>query len=135
RVVGADAARQQPRVIAAGDDLQHVSREVLARDEPRRVLAAGAHTAGVLEAADADPLALAERVERKADVAADRPAAIVLDRPGCVGEIAAEELAERPFADEADPGRVLLLRVGQADLAGDAPDLGLVQLADRKQRA
>jgi hypothetical protein len=46
-------------------------------------------------------------------------AAVVLDRPGRVGEVAVEELAERPLADEADAGRVLLPRVRQADLGGD----------------
>ena len=86
---------------------------------------AAARRAALLQAADADALALAERVERQADVLADHAAAVVLDRPGRVGEVAVEELAKRPLADEADAGRVLLRRVRQADLGGDAPHLGL----------
>src|SRR6185369_15831340 len=109
--------------------------EVLGGDEPGCVLAAAARAARRLDAADADPLALAERVERETDVAADGAPALVLDRSRRVGEVARQELAERPLADEADAGRVLLLRVRQADPGGDPPHLGLVQLADRKERA
>ena len=134
-VVGEEAARQQPGVVVPGDDVEDIAREVLARDEPGCVLAADAHAAVVLEAADADPLALAQRVERQADVLADGPAAIVLDRPGRADEVAIEELAERPLADEADAGRVLLSCVRQADLGGDPAYFGLRELADRKQGA
>src|SRR6185369_3135488 len=107
---------------------------VLARDEPRRVFAAALGRAAFLDPADADALALAERVEAQAHVLADHPAAVVLDRPRRVREVAVQELAERPLADEADAGRVLLLRVRQADLGRDAAHLGLRQLADREQR-
>ena len=61
-------------------------------------------------------------------------AAVVQDRARVVRQVVVEELAERPLADEADAGRILLLRVRQADLVGDAAHLGLVQLADREQR-
>src|SRR5438045_1701432 len=134
-VVGNQPARQQPGMVVTGNDVEDVAREVLARDEPGRVLAAGASAARVLEAADADALPLAERVERQADVLADGPAAVVLDRSRRVGEVAIEELAKRPFADEADAGRVLLPRVRQADRGGDPAHLGLGEVADREQRA
>jgi hypothetical protein len=90
--------------------------------------------AAFLHAAEADALALAERVEAQADVLADRAATVVLDRTRLVREIAVQELAERPLADEADAGRVLLLRVRQADLGGDPAHFGLRDLAERKQR-
>ena len=68
---------------------------------------------------------------------ARRPTCVLrrADRPRRHRQIAVQELAERPLADEADAGRVLLLRVGQADLGGDAPHLGLAQFAHRKHRA
>jgi len=67
-------------------------------------------------------------------VRAEQAAAVVADRAGRVAQIARQELAERPLADEADAGGVLLLRVGQADVLGDAAHFGLAQLAHRKQR-
>ncbi|CFO27059.1 Uncharacterised protein [Bordetella pertussis] len=57
------------------------------------------------------------------------------DGPGFARQVAIEELAERPLADEADAGRVLLGRVVQPDLVGDAPHLGLAQFTQRKQGA
>ena len=76
-----------------------------------------------LDAADAQALALAERVEAQADVAADRASALVFDRAGLMAQVAVEELAKRPLADEADAGGVLLLRVRQLDLGGDLAHL------------
>src|SRR5206468_7804484 len=115
-------------------DPQRVLREVLACHEPRGVFAATACRALVLDAADAQALALSQRIERQALVLADRAAARVLDRPRLLADVAVQELAERPLADEADAGGVLLLRVGQAHLFGDLPHHGLAQLADGEQR-
>ena len=98
------------------------------------MLAAAARRALLLDAADAQSLALAQRVEGQADVLAQLAAALVLDRAGLVGEVAVQELAEGPLADEADAGRVLLLRIGQPDLLGQPAHLGLGQLADREHR-
>ena len=88
-----------------------------------------------LEAPDAQALALAQGVERQADMPTNAAPALVLDRTGFMAQVAVQELAERPLADEADAGRVLLLRVRQADLGGEAAHLALLQLADREQRA
>src|SRR5206468_7729670 len=88
-----------------------------------------------LEPADAEPLPLTERVEAQPHVAADDAAAFVLDRAGLVAEVAVEELAERPLADEADAGGVLLRRHRQPDLGGELAHLRLLQLTDQEQRA
>src|SRR5262245_6885772 len=113
---------------------QRVLRHVLAGHEPRRVLAAAALSALFLDAADAQALALAQRVERQAYVPADHAALRVPDRPRLLADVAIQEVAEGPFADEADARGVLLPGVGQPDLRRDAPHLGLAQLADREQR-
>src|SRR5690606_23402364 len=81
--------------------------------------------AAVAMTADADALALAERIESQADVFADLDAAIVQDGTWTGRQVAPQEFAERPLADEADAGRIPLRRVRQADRGGDAPDLGL----------
>ena len=60
------------------------------------------------------PGAAPERVEAQAHVAPDYAAAVIFDRAGLVTQVAIEELAKRPLADEADAGGVFLLRVGQA---------------------
>ena len=57
-------------MVVALHDAQRVAFDVLARDVPRRVLAAAARRA-VLDAADAEALALAEGVEGQADVCAE----------------------------------------------------------------
>src|SRR5262245_30999600 len=115
--------------------LQHVALEVLARHVPRGVLVTAAGVAGRLEAADAQPLALAERVEAQPDVAADDAAAVVFDCTRRVTEVAIEKLAKRPLANEADAGGVLLLRVRQPNLGGDLAYLRLLQFARREERA
>jgi hypothetical protein len=50
---------------------------------------------------------------------ADAAAAVVDDVARLLAEVAVQELAERPLADEADAGGVLLLGIGQADLGGE----------------
>src|SRR3569832_125843 len=107
---------------------------VLLRDEPRLEDAAAIVRALRLDSADAEALALSERVERQALALADHPALLVLDRAGLLADVAIEEFAERPLSDEADAGRILLLRVGQADLARDAAHFRLAQFADGEQR-
>ncbi len=49
-------------------------------------------------------------------------------------QVLLEEIAESPFANEADAGGILLLCRGQAMLLRNRADLGLLQLADGKQR-
>src|SRR5690606_11220405 len=57
----------------------------------------------------------------------------VADRAWVRRQVAAEKLGERPLADEADAGAVLLLGHGQARGAGALADLGLGQVAEREQ--
>ncbi|EDT37445.1 hypothetical protein BamMEX5DRAFT_6774 [Burkholderia ambifaria MEX-5] len=114
-------------MVVALHDVQRVRRDVLRGDEPWL-------SAAVLAAAEADALALAERVEREADVLADHLAVRRLHRARFRRKIAVQEVAERPFADEADARRVLLLRVRQADLRGDLAHLRLRDLAEREHR-
>jgi hypothetical protein len=132
QVVGHQRRALQQRVVMALHRDQRVAGDVLGRHEPRRVLAAAARGALLLHAADAQPLALAQRVEAQAHVLAQLAAALVLDGTGLVRQVFVQELAEGPLADEADAGRVLLLRIRQRDLGGDASHLGLGQVADRE---
>ena len=119
-------------MVVALHDAERVARHFLAGDEPRRVFACAARCTALLQSADADALALAKCVEAQAHVLADRAAAVVRDRTRRIREVAVQELAERPLADEADAGRIFLLRIRQADLGGDAAHLGLRQFADRE---
>ena len=74
-----------------------------------------------------------ERVIRHAVVAADDVAVARLDRAGDSRQVAREEIAKRPLADEADSGRILL-RPGRDSLApGDRTNVALRQFAQRKQ--
>src|SRR6185503_4748909 len=94
------------------------------------------HVPGVARAsglpADADPLALADGIEREADMGSDAHALGRHDRPGLARQVAVEEFAERPLADEADAGRILLRVVRQSCLRGDAADLALVFVSNWK---
>ncbi len=120
------AGAAQRRVVRALDHDEHVPREVLRGDEPRR----SAHSR---EPADAEAAALAERVALEPAMAADDAALSRLDRAGPPGEPSPDEFAERPLADEADAGRVSFRGDRNPALAGDAPDLRLLQPADGKE--
>ncbi len=106
-------------------DQQRVAREILAGDEPWIVT-------GALAPADTEPPALAERVALEAAVPPDHLAVFGLDRAGLRGQPASDEIAEGPLADEADAGRIALVRDRQAPVARDAPHLGLGEAADRE---
>src|SRR5207237_9776922 len=93
------------------------------------------HVPCLARASDTDALALADGVERKADVLADRAAFGIDDRTGHFGQIAVQELPEGTLADEADAGRVLLCVVRQPRLEGDAAHLGLINFAYREHHA
>src|SRR5882724_4413497 len=101
-------------MVVALHDPQRVALQVLACHVPRIVVGSAA-LALVLDAADAEALALAERVEAQAHVPAEHTAAFIFNRPGLVAQVAVEELAERPLADEADAGGVFLRSNRQAD--------------------
>ena len=141
-VLGAELGGLQPRVLVALHHPQGIGLKVLAGDKPRRVLADAAQSAPLhrlkfgapgFHAANAQALALAERVKRQAHMLAQNAALVVLDRAGCLGNVAVQELAERSFANEADAGGVFFLRVRQSDFVGNAPYIGFAQLADREQ--
>ncbi len=90
---------------------------------------------GVLAPADAHPLALADRVERKPDVFSDDLAFGRAHGPRLPRQVAAQKLAKRPLADEADPGRIALGEVVQAGSLGDPADFRLLHLSQRKHDA
>src|SRR6218665_1069207 len=115
KVVGRELLAQQPGVLVALHDIERVARHVLAGHEPGRMFATSARRALFFHAADAQALALAQGVEGQAHMLAQFAAALVLDRARLMGQVAVQKLAEGPLADEADAGRVLLLRLRQAD--------------------
>ncbi len=125
RLDGVQAAAMQRRVAGALDHGQRIAREVLGGHEPGRA-------AGIRAPADAEAAALPDGVALEAAVAADHCAPLVLDGAGAPGQPAPHEVAERALADEADPGRIPLVRDRQAALAGQRPHLGLAQLAHRE---
>src|SRR5439155_7979340 len=90
------AAIQEWMVVTLHDD-QCISLAILAGDEPRRGVA-------VANTADAQALALAERVIRKSRMRSDGPALRRDDWPRIARQIPREEIAKRPLADEADAG-------------------------------
>src|SRR5262245_5168402 len=101
------------------DHEQLVAAEILVGDVPRFPVAA-------FRSADAEPRALTDRVEGESDVAADDAPFERADSAGRAREVAVQELAERPLADEADPGRVLLRVRRQPRLARDGQHVGLL---------
>jgi hypothetical protein len=125
RLDRAQAAAMQGRMIGALHHDERVALELLGGHEP-------GSAAGVRTTADAEAAALADRVALQAPVTADLDALVVLDRPWATRQPAADEIAERALADEADPGRVALVRDRQSALAGDPPHLGLAQVAHRE---
>src|SRR5690606_15130478 len=85
-------------------------------------------------AAQLQPAALAQGEVRNPGVGAEHALLRVADLARARREVVRQEFAEIAFADEADAGRVLFLRGGQAGLGGDRPDLALGQVAEREQR-
>ncbi len=108
-------------VVALHHD-QHVGRNILARHVPR-----------FARSADAQALALAQGVIHEPLVFAHRPALGRAHRAGLTRQIALEKFAERPFADKADAGAVLLGGIGQSDAARQLAHARLGQLAQGKQ--
>ena len=83
---------------------QGVVRHVLARHKPGRVFAAPALCAFFFDAAYAQTLALAQGVKAQALVAANHTPCIRLDGAWGFGDVAVQELPERPLANEANAG-------------------------------
>ena len=122
----AERAVIERRVLAALRHDQRVVHEILVCHVPRLL--------GVVTAsADAEALALAYRVVHQAVVLPERLAVDAAHDPRLRRQVAAQEVAEAPLADEADAGAVLLGGDREGVLAGDAPHLGLGQFADREQ--
>ena len=115
----------QRRVVGALDHDQRIARDVLGGDEPGRATR-------IRAPADAETAALPDGVALEAPVTADDGALVILDGPGASRQPAADEVAERPLADETDPGRIPLVRDGQPALARQPPDLGLVEVSHRE---
>jgi len=122
-----EATAQQGRMIRALDDHERIARDVLGGDEPRRVTAAR-------EPADAEAAALAERIALEPAMAADHGAVMRLDRSRPAWQPAPDEVPERALADEADAGRVALVRHRQPALARERAHLRLAQPAYREFR-
>src|SRR5690349_17231950 len=106
---------------------EHVAEGVLLRHVPRGLLR-------VALAADADARALPQRVEHKAVVAAEDAAFGRADLARLGRQVLAQELGETPLADEADPGTVFLVMVGETGLPGQRPRVGLEGVSQREQR-
>jgi hypothetical protein len=123
RCNGHEADAVQRRVICALYDHERVAREVLRRNEPGRIAAAG-------ETAYTEAAPLAERVALEATVPADHCPVLVLDRPGAARQPAPDEVAERALADKTDAGRVRLVGHGDAALARERTHFGLAHAAD-----
>src|SRR6185295_8329132 len=124
RVRSLERALHEERVVVTLHDDELVPAEVLAGDVP-----------GVACPTDADALALAYGVEGEPDVLAEDLPLGRLDRAGRLRQVAVQELAERPLADEADAGRVLLGVVRQPGLERDAAHFALLQIAHREYHA
>src|SRR6185312_6804585 len=120
-------AEEQRMIVPLHDD-EGVAVRVLARDEPGQLRMSG-------EAADPEPLALTEGIEREAPVGAQALALGRFDRARPVREKAAEKLAERTLADETDAGAVRLVEHRQSCLARTLAHRAFLELSDRHQRA
>ena len=133
----------QPRVVVPLHHPERVFLHVFARHKPRRVLAHTALPFGEdgfefrafgLDAANAQALALSQRVKTQALMGAQHASFGVFDGAGLFGDVAVEEIPKGALANEANAGRVLLLGIGQANLVGNPAHFGFLQLTDRKER-
>jgi len=120
-----EASAVQSGVLGALNDHERVAREVLAGDEPWRIVA-------VLATADAEPTTLAKRIALKTAMPPDHRAMFGLDRARLPWQPAADKIAEGSLADEAYARRIALVGDRQPALARDAPHLGLGEAADRE---
>ena len=130
-LVRRQGGRQQPRMVMALHHPQGVIGDILARHIPGVAAAIGILVR--LHAADADALALAQRIKTQAHVFAHRLAVGRLHRARLVRQVAVQKFAERAFADKTDARRILLLRVRQRQLFGDLAHLRLRDFTERKQ--
>ena len=109
-------------------DHQHVAGQVLVQHVPRLVT-------GILQAANAKALALADGVVHQAMVAADHFTFGGFDVARLGWQVLLEEVAEAALANEADAGGIFFLGGGQAVFFGDGAHCRFFQLTDREQGA
>ena len=133
-LVGLDPRRQQPGVVVPLHHDQGVVWHVFAGDKPRGMVARAPGRAFFFHAANAQARALAQCVERQADVLAQLAPPVIDDGAGFFADVAVQKVAKRALADKADASGVFLFGVGQGQLCGDAAHLGFAQVANRKQR-
>ena len=86
-----------------------------------------------LDAANAQTLALAQRVKAQAHVLPNPSTLRIADGPRLFGDITIQKVPERPLTDKADASRVFFLCVGQSNVLRHLADLGFVQLTNREQ--
>jgi len=125
QVAGAHVAPVQQRMIVPLHGDERIAREILARDEPRRVGA-------IARAADPKALPLAHRVIGEPVVPADRRALRSDDRARCSREVAREEIAKRPLADETDACRIAFRIRRDALTLRECAHIALHHFAQRK---
>ena len=113
-------------MLALADD-EGVVRRVFVEDVPRFFTRPG-------DAADAQPLALADGVVHQADVFADPHALRGNHFAGLVFEVVGEEVAEGALADEADAGGVFFVVGNKSRVFGDAAHGAFCHAAQREQR-
>ena len=143
QVVRCQRIRLQPRVVVSLYHPQCVFLHVLTRHKPRRMFT---HTALPerlnrfefralgFNAANAQPLALPQRVKAQALVRTQHTPFCVFDRSGFFGDVAVQEVAERALANEANASGILLFGIRQADLISYATNLSFLQFTHGEQR-
>src|SRR5210317_1597262 len=115
-VAGTQRAVGQQRVVGLLYDNQYVASGIFRGDIP------GSFGA-VIPAADAEALALAERVEHQSVMAPELHTVGSFDGTGLGRDIAIEEFREVAITDKADPGAVALVMSHKTLLACNCPHL------------
>ena len=119
--------RVEPVILAALGHVQHIAGDILAHHEPG--LATGA-----MAPADAQAVALAQRVIHRTLVLADQFPLGRAHLAGAGRDVLRQEAAEIAFADETDAGGILLGMRGQRRFAGQFANTRFLDAAQRKQR-
>lgn len=107
-------------------DDEGILREILGDDDEKAVIGVGG---------DADAAALAEGVAVEAAVLAAGASIGIEDRAGLVGNVGFKEIVDADTSDKADALGILLLGVGEADLARALAHLWFAEVTDGEQCA
>ena len=102
---------------------QNVLSHVLASNKPGCVLAATTLCAFGFDAANTQPLTLAQCVKAQTHMLANGSACCVFDRARFLGEVAFSKVYKWTLTNKANARRVFFLGVGQADLFCNLTDL------------